>query len=182
MDYSIRNELIKTTYPDPDGAGPAAAAVVEFEYDKTSRLTKFIDALDAETQYVYAADLPWLETIKLPDLDGPGGNPPPEINDTLDSNGNILSEQDAEGNTTSFTIDSFNRVTKITYPDPDGAGPQAAPEWEYSFDNAGQLICVTDSLDRVTSYTLDNLGRITKKTLPDPDGAGPLSPPEWSFS
>lgn len=54
--YDHLHRLIRTTRPDPDGAGPLAAPEERYEYDALGRRTKEIDPLNQVTEYVYDDD------------------------------------------------------------------------------------------------------------------------------
>jgi RHS repeat-associated protein len=136
--------------------------------------------LGRETVFEYDA-LGRQIVVTLPDLDGAGGEDPPEVSYTYDLVGNLLTETDAEGNVTTYAYDNIYRLITVTEADPDGGGAQTSPVTTYEYDAAGQLLSVTDPLGRETAYQYDALGRRIKVTLPDPDGQGGDPSPEIEY-
>jgi RHS repeat-associated protein len=183
------------TQPDPDGSGPLAAPVTQFQYDALQNLTQ-VTLPDSSTRtVVYDATLnrPLTATDELNRT----------TSFTYNSFGNRLSTADPLGNVTSYLVDSRGQVASVAWPDPDGAGPLSAPTTVYTrdtlgrvttmtnpdsssrtiaYDTADRVTSATDELGRVTSFTFDNLDRLTSTTQPDPDGAGPLTAPMTSFT
>ncbi|MEQ8786495.1 MAG: Calx-beta domain-containing protein [Pirellulaceae bacterium] len=183
--YDNLYRLTSITGEDPDGAGVGdPSPVTTFEYDSAGQLTKVTDALSRITSYEYDA-LGRQTKVILPDLDGIGtGDPAPEMTYTYDLVGNLLTETDAEGNTTTYTYDDLYRLITITEADPDGVGVGvSSPVTTYLYDLAGQLIKITDPHSREIDFIYDVLGRRTSVTLPDPDGTGgPLEAPQTTYT
>ena len=136
--------MIKSTLPDPDGAGSQTAPELEIVYNAASQITKRIDALDRETVYAYEEDLGWLESVTLPDPDGAGSLTSPVWSYEYDVLGNLLTETDPLGNDTDYAYDDLYRVTQITFPDPDGAGSLPSPTISYTYNDAGWVTAETD--------------------------------------
>lgn len=102
---------------------------------------------------------------------------------TYDADGHIISVTDPEGQVTNFsydaegrmttrsttyqgttltdtyTYDSANRVTKITYANGNTVS--------YTYNQAGDVVSSTDSQGRTVNYTYDIYGNLTKITYPD---------------
>ena len=151
--YDSRGNLLTVTTPDPDGAGPQAAATTSYDYDAQDRLIK-----------VTNPDLTF-RTIAYDPVSG-----------------QIASETNERGFTTSYIYNARGQVTSKTLPDPDGGGPQAAPVWIYAYCGCGSITSVTDPDGNVTSYNYNNVtGLLESTTSPDPDGAGPLPALVTSF-
>lgn len=154
-------------------------------YDDAGRLSSVSNENNHTTEYVYD-NANRLLREQLPDPDGTGPLPRPEIVYTYDAAGNKQTETDPRGNTTSYGYDNANRLTSVTAPDPDGGGPQPAPLTTYSYDVNGNLQSMVEPRGNIpgcgcastftTSYTYDAAGRLKSTTGPDPDGPGPLGP------
>jgi RHS repeat-associated protein len=82
---------------------------------------------------------------------------------TYDSVHRLKTKTDGKGNTATYTYDTLNRVTDVSYTDPGGV---AAGAIHNTFDTDGN---VTKRIDPSGTYTFiyDSLNRQTKKTLPD---------------
>ena len=80
-----------------------------------------------------------------------------------------LSTTDANGNTTTYTLDSHGNVTKITQP----TIASGQPVTTFTYTTTGLLGLVAQSTDPatqgITTYTYNTLGQITKKAI-DPTG------------
>ena len=78
---------------------------------------------------------------------------------TYDTDGNLTSITDPEGNLTQFTGHDImgNVLTKID---------ARNKTWTYTYDAKGQLKTITDPLMNVTSFDYDAVGNITKITYP----------------
>jgi RHS repeat-associated protein len=98
----------------------------------------------------------------------------------LDENGNVLSQTDALGNTTSFTYepdfnkvssikDALGNITRFAY---DANGNLASKTdanghtASFSYNAFGQVITVTDALKQVTRFAYDNFGNLVGITGP----------------
>ena len=83
------------------------------------------------------------------------------IHRAYDKNQNLVSEEDALGNFTYYTLDARDRLTGKILPDPDGTGegnPLTSPEYHWTYDAASQLLTEEDPLGNITQYVWDNLG------------------------
>ncbi|EAQ79300.1 Calx-beta domain-containing protein [Blastopirellula marina] len=133
----------------------ADGVVTEFEYDQYGNLTKTTYAVGTTDEAFTTA--------------------------TYDAAGNMLTETDELGNTTTYTYDSLDRVISITSSDPDGAGPLSATVISYAY-NAFDLVAMETINGRTTSYTYDSDGRLSSITEEDPDDTGLLASPETSYT
>jgi len=70
-----------------------------------------------------------------------------------DSNGNLLSKLDRNGNTVSYTYDQLNRLTQKSYPD--------STTVAYTYDLANHLTQVVDPTGTY-GFTFDADGRLTQ--------------------
>jgi len=73
-----------------------------------------------------------------------------------DGRGNRLTSVDALNNTTTYTYDAMNRLTKITAPD--------QTYTQFAYDYRGRRTSVTDANGKVTSYGYDDADRLTSVT------------------
>ncbi|MCB0117703.1 MAG: carboxypeptidase regulatory-like domain-containing protein, partial [Anaerolineales bacterium] len=128
--------------------------VTQYNYDSLGRLTLMIDANGTSTAYEYDALgrlLAVMENYK------PGFQPDAEVNVrteyTYDANGNRLTIKDGNGNITTFTYDSLNRLSTETDP--------LGNTWSYVYDELGRRISMTDANGETTSYEYDNANRLT---------------------
>ncbi|MBU18050.1 MAG: hypothetical protein CL725_10185 [Chloroflexi bacterium] len=87
------------------------------------------------------------------------GNAGQLISKSYDSNGNLVSETDAQGHVTSFEYDARNRLTKVTNPDGGIVSRR--------YDARGNLASVTDPRGVQTSYGYNSFGDVTSEASPD---------------
>jgi len=101
-------------------------------YDRMQRVIREVDILDDSTTYSKSYE--------------------------YDEAGNLISQTDAENNTTLFEYDSLNRLIKIT----DAKGGVTGR----SFDDRGNLIEIIDPNNGLTRYEYDGNDRLTKIVRP----------------
>ena len=86
-----------------------------------------------------------------------------------DGNGNVISQTDALGRTSTSAYDKLNRLTSTTLPDPDGASDLVPPVTELTYDGFGNVVMVTEyrgtADDRITVREYDKRNRLTLETL-----------------
>jgi RHS repeat-associated protein/uncharacterized repeat protein (TIGR01451 family) len=92
---------------------------------------------------------------------------------TYDANGNLASETDPLGRTTSYSYDNLGLPRSLTrpLPAPTGHAPTgstASNTTSYLYDDFGRLIEIDEPLGRVTKYVYDNNGN--KSSATDPNG------------
>jgi RHS repeat-associated protein len=75
---------------------------------------------------------------------------------TYDTQGNVISDTDGEGNTILYEYDMWGNTTKVT--DPDGVITQ------YAYDKLGNLTHVTDGRGNTTTYTYNTLNMMSAVT------------------
>ncbi|MDA1049218.1 MAG: hypothetical protein O3C40_01890, partial [Planctomycetota bacterium] len=145
--YDDEGRVTKVTAPDPDGAGAQTSPETGYAYNDLGKVTSVTDALDGVTAYEYD-NLRRVTKMTQPDPDGAGSQTSPittyayndqgkldKITDPLgrdttfsyDNQGRRTGVADDSGNTTSYTYNVLNQVTKMTLPDPDDTGPLTAP-------------------------------------------------------
>ena len=102
---------------------------------------------------------------------------------TYDADGNVLTQTDALGNTTTYTYDTLGRQTTVTGQNPTSQSAQSGgPVTTYQYDLSGAVASATDSLGRVTAYQYNQLGQQTgtyQGQIANPD-AGTSS--NWTFA
>lgn len=101
------------------------------------------------------------------------------VSSTYDANGNVSTQTDATGKTTTFSYNAANELRQTNRPDstvlenvywPDGSlktqidGRTKATN--YAYDSQGRLSTVTDALSRATNFTYDLAGNLTTKVDP----------------
>jgi RHS repeat-associated protein len=173
--YDTSGNVASVTAPDPDGAGPLAAAKTTYTYDAMGNVLTKVDPLgncggctpaNYTTTYTYDA-----EGHLLTETD-PLGN---VTKHTYDLSGNETSVEDANHHITTNEYDNANHLTKITAPDPDGAGALTSPITTYTYDNVGNRITEVNPRGNVsggnptaftTTYAYDVNNRLVSVTMP----------------
>ena len=143
--YDTGDRLKTITYPGSTGT-------TGFTYDGRGRRTSVTDQNSKPTTYGYD-DADRLTSVT--DAATPGN----VTTYGYDSENNLTSIQDANGHTTSFSYDSFGRVTKTT-------SPSGFIE-TYSYAPVGNLITKTDRKNNTITSTYDQLNRPTSTPYPD---------------
>ncbi|VAW38450.1 Beta-galactosidase, partial [hydrothermal vent metagenome] len=173
--YDNVNRLITKTEPE--------TKVTNYTYDNVGNVLTETTS-DRESTYSYDPKRYFLTSFT-----GSGGGKAKTENSksanttrTVDGEGNILSETDPNGNTTTLTYDNFNRVLTesaalgsgklYTY---DGNGNIAAEVTTnpgntqtrtYSYNSANYLTSYIDATGNTTSYQNDGNGNVTTETRP----------------
>lgn len=127
--YDNLNRVTSVTTPDPDGAGSQTASVTSYTYDRWGQVTRITDPRNGQTNFTY------------------------------DTVGNLLTLDDASGNTTTLTYDGLSRVTAETN--------ELNKTRAFTYDTASNLVRSFDRNGRVTRYGRDNLGRLIEETWYD---------------
>jgi YD repeat-containing protein len=153
-------------------AGTDVEASIQYEYDAAGNVTAFVDELGHRTEYTYD-DLDRLVALRDadPDPNTNGTGDQPFTQYAYDLNDNLIHIVDAEGNTTQFTYDEFNRLVEIREerPDgPDGALPHLVRSFTY--DRGNNLTSEVDPAGRVTVFHYDALNRQIAIVEEDVDG------------
>ncbi|MDB4614664.1 hypothetical protein OAH18_03135, partial [bacterium] len=86
-----------------------------------------------------------------------------------DNDGNVTSQTDPMGRTTTQAYDALGRVIRASSPDPDGDGLLQSMSMYLALDAVGNVLVAKDNLGRITVNEYDRLNRPTKTTHPDPD-------------
>jgi len=132
--YDLKNRLDRITYDDK--------SQVNVVYDLAGRATSVIDENSYETTYAYdeAYRLAGITNVPLSQTTSFG----------YDSMSNMTSHTDANGNTTDFEYDPFNRLSKIIYPE--ASSGAARLEESFAYTDIGELETHSDTAGRVTGY------------------------------
>ena len=166
FEYDTAGNVVEITYPAIDGTTPKET----FVYNARNQMTQHTDIRGAVTVYTYDENgMP--ATKKVEDRD--------PIRYTY-VNGFLMSQTDAEGNTTSYTYnnigllvsktDADNNVTQYEY---DANGNLTCVidannnRIETTYDGNYQKTSVTDANGNITQYTYNGNMKNTVTTLPD---------------
>ncbi|MQL61515.1 DNRLRE domain-containing protein [Streptomyces vinaceus] len=100
----------------------------------------------------------------LPAYTPPGATDPlpGEVNSAYDAAGNLVSETDALGRTTSYAYDQLGNLSKVTLPASEDA---AAPVSTFTYDLLGEQLSATGPTGARTEATYDDLGRQITSTV-----------------
>ena len=155
--YDALNQLIQTTQPDPDGAGPLTSPITRMTYDPVGNMETVTDARNNTTRYEYDT-LSRQVRMVAPDPDGAGPLASPVSNYSYDDVGNLVSVVDPLGQTTQRLYDGRNRLVAVI--DPDGG-------WtSYRYDNDDNLVALTDPVGNTTRFAYDSRNRLVAETDP----------------
>jgi RHS repeat-associated protein len=130
--------------------------VETFQYDSLGRRSQHTDFRGHITGYTYHANTDWLAAIDYANQ--------PDISLGYTPGGQLREVHDANG-TTTYTRDTRNRLTQVTWPQ--RPGMTAAPTISYQYDAAGNRTRLTTP-NQVLDYAYDNLNRLVTVT---PQGA-----------
>lgn len=160
--YDTAGNLTSKTLPDPDGAGPLTAPVVQYGRDPagTGLLVSQTDPNNRTTNYGYdtqgnlnAITLPLGEKTTMV-YDGSG-----RMTSRVDGRGNVTGCGCASQHTTSFGYDGEDHLVSETDP--------GLPAKTWSYDGAGNLTKVTDQNGHHVDYGYDNDERLSTVTAAD---------------
>jgi YD repeat-containing protein len=128
-------------------------SAIEYVFDSTSRRLKEIKNADHTTGSpslwkLYPAIAEGLHvtgsTIAVPKVSDMNPRYVNELNNTFSFKtgrfGDVVSFTDALSATTTFDIDPWGQVYRITAADPDGGGSQTSPVTKYGFNSSGDLV------------------------------------------
>ncbi|MCX7922699.1 MAG: S8 family serine peptidase [Clostridia bacterium] len=154
--YNLANKPV--TVLDPVSKDRGLAFTTRYEYDGLGRKISETNANGTTNSYVYD-DTRNIEEIKV-------------NNKTLKTNhynlvGNVVTQVDGNGKTTTFEYNALGKVRKAVYPG-DTTIPQNTVIYQY--DMTGNLKKQQDSMGRVDLYTYDNQGRVLSRTQKKQDG------------
>ncbi|MGV9386688.1 RHS repeat domain-containing protein [Nonomuraea sp. NPDC003707] len=186
-DYNAGNQAIRQTVHS-DGQD----LVTKLTVDDRGLVTELTDArgnvsgadaADFTTSVTYnALGLPTQVRLPPVTVERAGGAPVterPTAKLGYNTFGDRTHKVDAEGRTTSFTIDKAGRATEQTFPayTPPGGQP-VTPKVTTSYDQAGQPISITNQRGQTTNTVYDGLGRKVQVTDPK---AGAAAAGVWTY-
>ncbi|HEY4310196.1 MAG TPA: RHS repeat-associated core domain-containing protein [Pirellulales bacterium] len=164
--YDTLGRLTKETQPIPtDDGTDADRPVTQYVYDKDSERIETIDPLGHVTTDQYDGDgrlsreIAPNPTTGLGPSAGPSGSPDAGTAYTAytyDANGNLKTQADALGDTTTYVYDHLNRQTSVEDPDHNVTN--------YTYYAWGQQKTITDPDLNTTTYTYDHDGRTLTDT------------------
>ncbi|MFJ8582118.1 RHS repeat-associated core domain-containing protein [Micromonospora sp. NPDC093277] len=140
-----------------------------YGYNAFGELTHARDAHGNVTETLYD------DAGRIVEIRGPPYTPPgstttlhPTIRRQYNIAGEVVSETDARGNTTTYEYDRGGNLVKAT-PPKTGSTPEPVT---YTYDLAGQLTSTTDATGAVTQFAYDALGRpvATTRVVRQPEG------------
>ncbi|WP_233354609.1 RHS repeat domain-containing protein, partial [Woodsholea maritima] len=133
MGRMVEKQLPSTSHTNAAGVTSASTPQEYYHYDTSGRLVGYVNAKGARTSYAYLA--------------GTGYN---------GSQGQILSETDAQNFTRTNHFNNFGEVVRITN--------KLGYQTQQSFDRLGRLASVTQAENSLTEYyQYDELGQRTKR-------------------
>lgn len=163
VSHDANGKLTSVTAPDPDGAGPLAAAVTSYAWDTSGRPATRTDALGNVTtpQYDFAGLLTGVTDVlgNARQLSAMQGSALVDLSSGTGTSGNPATLTIPTASMESFMIDALGN------------------ENSYETDRFGNVTQHTNPLGFTVTYQRDADGRVTQVTQPDPDGGGPLAVP-----
>ncbi len=140
--YDSNGNLLDITYPD--------STQQQFTYDPTGNLIESVDQNGNATHYTYnSAGL-------LTEEDFADGS---TITFSYDAHDNLISATNSSG-TTSFTYNSSDELTEVTYPN--------GMYLKFTYNAVGQRTQMVDQTGFTVNYEYDHVGRLSELT----DGSG----------
>jgi RHS repeat-associated protein len=97
--------------------------------------------------------------------------------DTYDSNGNMLTRTDANGNTVTYTYDTNNNVLSKS-----AQLNGSAVTTSYTYNSFGEVLTMTDPLGNTTTNTYDANGNLLTVTTPAPNGQTSASVMQFAYN
>lgn len=152
----------------------ASAHSTSFKLDRFGFRTESVNGLGKTTTWQRNAN--GLATqVTRPDPDGSGSLTAPVTSFTYDSQQNLTQITFPDSSTQAITYDSsLNRPLTLT--------DELSRVTEWTYDTAGNRLTETTPLGFVTTWTYNSDGQVTSVTLPDPDGSGSLTSPVTSYT
>ncbi|TVR54394.1 MAG: tandem-95 repeat protein, partial [Puniceicoccaceae bacterium] len=155
--HDARNLLLAETLAVGNPESVAAA----YEYDEVGRLVRAIDYRGEfyETTYKYDG---LGRRIEMTQQVGTPANPlEAKTTFTYDAVGNLTSETDARGHTTTFKYNDLDQLIELK--EPTGAGEAKT---SFVYDDARQRVEVITPLGHSIFFTYDRVGRMLTETVP----------------
>ncbi len=163
-----RRLTIERGIPDP-GTG-ADFIQTEYRYDEAGNLASEIDYRGVAKNHAYDDLNRRVKTVVAGPFSGPTTSDQTLAEYTYDLVGNLLTETDLHGHTTTYRYDGlYRRVeTQLPYTHSFQDVPSQNAIIKTAYDRVGNKLGETDPNGRVTTYGYDTLYRLTRQT--DADG------------
>jgi len=146
--YDTHGNLTSVTTPSPDGT--TAASVTSFTYNTNGTLATITDPLSNQTSLTYYS------TGLLHTITDAQSNVTTYAYDARGNRTSVIDPINGSSHPTTFTYDSMNRLTQITYPD--------SSTVQFHYDYRGRRDSVTDQNSKTTTYAYDDADRLTSVT------------------
>jgi len=156
------NEVLKEAQLYSPSAGVTTWLITAYTYDSLANLQTVTDPLHHETCYSYSSAYNAAFVTSETSSGSASCFSAPDVTVSFTYNfatGEMTSQTDAEGNTTSYTYDALGRVAKVSYPSVGGVVATTS----YSYDDVKNIVTETDSTGNITKYYYDGLGRLTEE-------------------
>jgi RHS repeat-associated protein len=148
---ALNRPYCSITYMDPAQWGPQATTCAPLQ-------TNGPNGPDRVTQNTYDA---FDRVTKVSTGVGISGVAADDVTTTYGADGEVLTQKDANGNTTTYTYDGYNRLTQVAYP------LGATEKYAYPTDPfTANFLTLTTRANQNLTFTMDNLGRVTEKASP----------------
>lgn len=159
-DVAVPWQVAETTYTafgEPDVVTEPGGHQTAFDHDLLDRVRQVTDAEGRIVRTTYDAVGRILEQREVPDLLAPLTDRP-FISYTYTNNGQLETLKDGNDNTTTFTYDGFDRMTRTTFPD--------TSYEELTLDAAGNVLTRRTRGGDMFAYTYDALNRLDVEDVP----------------
>jgi RHS repeat-associated protein len=147
--YDSKGNLTSVTTPSPDG-GTTAASVTTFTYNANGTLAIITDPRANQTTLTYYL------TGLINTVTDAQSNVTTYAYDGRGNRTSVIDPVNGSSHPTTFTYDSMNRLTQVTYPDGSTVG--------YHYDYRGRRDSVTDQNNKTTTYAYDDADRLISVT------------------
>jgi RHS repeat-associated protein len=159
--YTLQNPLVPTSPVLLTVVTDALGNQTSYRFDATQNLLNVTDPTGQMRVFTHSLT----QNNLITSITGGGtcpvcGHPDKgDVTLTYDSNGNVLTQADSLGNTTTKTYDPvFGQVTSITDP--------LRNVYKYAYDASGNLLTAADGKGNTTTYTYNSFGHIVQAVDP----------------
>jgi RHS repeat-associated protein len=156
------NEVLKEAQLYSPSPGVTTWLTTSYTYSALANLQTMTDPLHHETCYAYSAAYNGAYLTSETSSGSSSCYAAPNITVSFTysfATGDLTSQTDGEGNTTSYAYDAVGRLTEVTYPAVDGV----AATNTYSYNDASNIVTATGADGNITKYYYDGLGRLTEE-------------------